>query len=293
MKRIANLIAPEHRESALQWILTHSENPDPVLEPEFDIDDDRRTHAKKIRKLALKDPAFWTTWLRESGIEALMAGHLEKPLLIKHAAFIKRQPSESFIPLHQDIALWEHPYETAMTAWVALTPSRRGNGGMFYHPDASTIHPHACDLEYPMFKCIPRDTPHLDRDALVDIEADAGDVLLWPSRTAHGSHANVLGGLRVGMPIVYVEEAEFLRFAEERVRDWSLKSLAELFPGQAVQPHELDAQLAALKGHSLKLVTFLARFARRFGRGPRIMDFIARPTVQTLAGSALVAGSLH
>lgn len=291
MKRIANLISPPHRESALQWILTHSDCPDPALEPEFDVNDDERRYAKKIRKLSQKDPAFWTAWLHDTGIEALVAEQMKQPLLVKHAAFVKRQADESFIPLHQDIALWEHPYETALTAWVALTPARRENGGLFYHPNTSTVHPHAFDLDYPMFKCIPADEPNMDRSALRDIDADAGDVLLWPSRTAHGSHVNTQGGLRVGMPMVYVEEAEFMGFVEERIRAWSATSLSELFAGTPVQRHELDTRLATLKSHSLKLVTFLARFSRHFGHAPRIMDFIAAPAVGTLASSALASRS--
>ncbi|MFH4209943.1 phytanoyl-CoA dioxygenase family protein, partial [Acinetobacter baumannii] len=87
-----------------------------------------------------------------------------------------------------------------------LTPSRNDNGGMFYYPDDRTIFPHEFDLAYPMFKCIDLQANGISREQLVDAELDAGDVLVWPARTAHGSHNNRSGQLRIGMPIVFVED---------------------------------------------------------------------------------------
>jgi hypothetical protein len=63
---------------------------------------------------------------------------------------------------------------------------------------------------------------------------------------------------------------------------WIVKTLREIFPGTEIKEQEIDLCLHQLKGHSLKMVTFLARFAREFGRGPRILDFIASPTLATL-----------
>ncbi|BFO09657.1 hypothetical protein GGER_21670 [Serratia rubidaea] len=84
----------------------------------------------------------------------MVGDHLSRPKLLRHAAFIKRHADESYIPLHQDIALWEKAYESAVTFWIALTPSRNENGGMFYCRSAETIYPHEFNLQYPMFKCI-------------------------------------------------------------------------------------------------------------------------------------------
>nr|WP_316962347.1 phytanoyl-CoA dioxygenase family protein [Pseudomonas aeruginosa] len=129
------------RQQALDWILAAAQRPDPALEPEFDIADDERREAKKVRNLHRHDPLFWDDWFARSGLDALVRDHLRKPRLLRHAAFIKRHADESYIPLHQDIALWEKRYESAQTFWVALTPSRNDNGGMFYYPDDRTIFP--------------------------------------------------------------------------------------------------------------------------------------------------------
>lgn len=263
------------RQQALDWILAAAQRPDPALEPEFDIADDERREAKKVRNLHRHDPLFWDDWFARSGLDALVRDHLRKPRLLRHAAFIKRHADESYIPLHQDIALWEKRYESAQTFWVALTPSRNDNGGMFYYPDDRTIFPHEFDLAYPMFKCIDLQANGISREQLVDAELDAGDVLVWPARTAHGSHNNRSGELRIGMPIVFVEDDEFHQLnREDSMKTWIASNLKSVFPDEAITEDNLDHYLPQLCDYSLKMVTFLARFSRQFGHAPKIHDFI-------------------
>lgn len=212
MKIVRGVLSPKHTAAALEWVMGRSERPAAELEPEFDICDDERRLAKKIRKLYWADQSFWEAWLTESGLDGLCRQALQKPKLIKHAAFIKRGRDESYIPLHQDIALWERKYLSATTFWVALTEARRANGGMFFYPDNSVVFRHVLDIRYPMFKCINEEEPRVDMARVVDAELDAGDVLQWDAATAHGSHANENGLLRVGMPLVFVEEDEYEGF---------------------------------------------------------------------------------
>ncbi|MDV5139670.1 phytanoyl-CoA dioxygenase family protein [Chimaeribacter arupi] len=202
-------ISPAFQQQALDWILTQSDTPSAVLEPEFDIGDDTQRYAKKIRNLSRHDPAFWEAWCRDSGLMALVSRYLTTPRLLRHAAFIKRHADESFIPLHQDIALWEKPFHSAWTFWVALTPSLKENGGMFYRPDTEGVYPHEFDLNYPMFKCIDLEKNRISPQELKDAPLNAGDVLVWPANTPHGSYMNTSGQLRIGMPIVFVEESEY------------------------------------------------------------------------------------
>jgi hypothetical protein len=209
MDILRELVPEAQVHAALRWVMSRSDHPSAELEPEFDIADDERRLAKKIRRLHRADPAFWDAWLDRSGLGALAAERLKAPCLIKHAAFIKRTQDESYIPLHQDIALWERPYTTATTFWVALTPATRANGGMFLYPDERTIFPHSLDIRYPMFKSIAEDEEGFNPGLVVDAELEAGDVLVWNARTAHGSHTNQSGQLRVGMPLVFVERDEF------------------------------------------------------------------------------------
>lgn len=209
MNRYQQVISPQYRQQALNWIIEHSENPESVLEPEFDIEDDTRRYAKKIRNLTQCDPLFWNVWFSESGLNDIVKHFLPQSRLLRHAAFIKRHADESYIPLHQDIALWEKKWESAHTFWIALTPSKNENGGLFYCKKSDVIYPHEFDLRYPMFKCIDLNKNTITASDLSDAPLDEGDVLVWPARTPHGSYANSSGKLRIGMPVVFVDEAEY------------------------------------------------------------------------------------
>ena len=66
------------------------------------------------------------------------------------------------------------------------------------------------------------------------------------------------------------------------MEQWIIKHLKEVLTLETLEVSEIDHYLAILKGHSLKMVTFLARFAREFGAAPKIMDFINRPCLATL-----------
>ncbi|PHM60710.1 hypothetical protein Xsto_03737 [Xenorhabdus stockiae] len=202
-------ISPIFQKQALEWVLIQSDSPSAMLEPEFDIDDDKRRYAKKIRNIFHVDPLFWQTWCDDSGLIQIVSQYLNRPRLLRHAAFIKRHADESFIPLHQDIALWEKSFHTAWTFWVALTPAFKENGGMFYHPNTEVVYPHEFDLNYPMFKCIDLEKNKISQEELKDASLNAGDILVWPAKTPHGSYMNTSGQLRVGMPIVFVEETEY------------------------------------------------------------------------------------
>jgi Phytanoyl-CoA dioxygenase (PhyH) len=209
MEIIRQQITPSSVALAREWILSESFNPSARLEPEFDIDDHQRTRAKKIRKLYFYDPVFWSQWMSATGLAELVNLRFRKPKLIKHAAFIKWKKDESFIPLHQDIALWEKPYKTAFTFWVALTESKRENGGMFYSPGPCQTFRHELDINYPMFKTI--DVSEFSNSGLeiMDLNLEPGDIAIWPANTPHGSHINEIGTLRVGTPFVFVESDEF------------------------------------------------------------------------------------
>ena len=65
---------------------------------------------------------------------------------------------------------------------------------------------------------------------------------------------------------------------------WIIKNLFELTGVRPVET-QLDPALMQIKSHSLKMVTFLARFNREFGRCPRILDFINDPSLRTLTHS--------
>ncbi|WP_163377426.1 phytanoyl-CoA dioxygenase family protein, partial [Escherichia coli] len=96
----------------------------------------------------------------------------------------------------------------------------------------------------PMFKCIDLQANGISREQLVDAELDAGDVLVWPARTAHGSHNNRSGELRIGMPIVFVEDDEFHQLNREDImKTWIASNLKSVFPDEAITEDNLDHYL--------------------------------------------------
>ncbi|MEO9386662.1 acyl carrier protein [Chromobacterium phragmitis] len=75
------------------------------------------------------------------------------------------------------------------------------------------------------------------------------------------------------------------------MEQWIIKHLQELLAAESIAAEDIDDHLVALRGHSLKMVTFLARFAREFGGAPKIMDFLERPCLATLSAAQPVTQS--
>ena len=73
------------------------------------------------------------------------------------------------------------------------------------------------------------------------------------------------------------------------MKAWVVNNLKTVFPDEAIAEENIDHYLPQLCQHSLKMVTFLARFARQFGQAPKIMEFISAPSFHTLAKSGDVA----
>lgn len=205
-----DFISQESTRAAMDWVICHATSPSKALEPEFDIHDDVRKSAKKIRKLYWQDKVFWDDWFRDTGLLALVRSYIKDPVLIKHAAFVKRHVDESYIPLHQDVLLWEKPYKTAVTFWIALTDSTQSNGGMFYYPCISQLFFHELNIQFPSFKSIALAKENIDSSNYQSINVKAGSIVIWPATLPHGSHENTSGALRIGMPLVFIDQSEVL-----------------------------------------------------------------------------------
>ncbi|WFQ80883.1 hypothetical protein PXH59_07230 [Xenorhabdus sp. SF857] len=66
---------------------------------------------------------------------------------------------------------------------------------------------------------------------------------------------------------------------------WVIDNLRIIFPDREISEDNIDESLKELLNHSMKMVTFLARFARQFNHAPKIMDFQAAPCFETLVRS--------
>ncbi|MGA4815809.1 phytanoyl-CoA dioxygenase family protein [Pseudomonas aeruginosa] len=106
MKHYRQVVSPQLRQQALDWISPRRSG-GPGAGTGIRHRRRRAREAKSARNLHRHDPLFWDDWFARSGLDALVRDHLRKPRLLRHAAFIKRHADESYIPLHQDIALWE------------------------------------------------------------------------------------------------------------------------------------------------------------------------------------------
>ncbi|PHM60709.1 hypothetical protein Xsto_03736 [Xenorhabdus stockiae] len=66
---------------------------------------------------------------------------------------------------------------------------------------------------------------------------------------------------------------------------WVIDNLKIIFPDRNISEVNIDESLEELLNHSMKMVTFLARFARQFKHAPKIMEFQAAPCFETLVRS--------
>ncbi|MEO5700940.1 MAG: phytanoyl-CoA dioxygenase family protein [Casimicrobiaceae bacterium] len=121
--------------------------------------------------------------------------------------FIKEANNPAFVSWHQDSTYWGLSRPDVVTAWVALTPSNRGNGAMEFIPGTHTSDqiPH-------------RDTFSKDnmltrgQEVAVDvdpaqarvIELRPGEMSLHHVRLVHGSAPNHSNDRRIGFAIRYI-----------------------------------------------------------------------------------------
>ncbi|MCC7427595.1 MAG: phytanoyl-CoA dioxygenase family protein [Alphaproteobacteria bacterium] len=119
--------------------------------------------------------------------------------------FIKDPRDGKFVSWHQDAQYWGLEADDIVSAWIALTPSRRENGCLRVVPGT-----HLTNLEHV-------DRPQADnllsrgQEIAVTVhEGQALDVVLAPGqfslhheRIVHGSEANSSAGRRIGLAVRY------------------------------------------------------------------------------------------
>ncbi len=196
-------------------------------------------------------------------------------------------PTSPYIPLHRTSRYGRSATKSAQTFWVALTPSRNDNGGMFYYPDDRTIFPHEFDLAYPMFKCIDLQANGISARATGGCRAgrQRRPGLARPHRTWQ-PHNNRSGELRIGMPIVFVEDDEFHQLNRGRQHENLDRFPPEsVFPDEAITEDNLDHYLPQLCDYSLKMVTFLARSPASSAMRRRSTTSSREPRLATLSAS--------
>jgi len=121
--------------------------------------------------------------------------------------FIKEAANPAFVSWHQDSTYWGLSKPDVVTAWVALTPSNRGNGAMQYIPGTHLADQLAHRDTFAKDNLLTRGQEvavDVDESKAVTIELAPGEISLHHVRLVHGSAANPSNDRRIGFAIRYI-----------------------------------------------------------------------------------------
>jgi non-haem Fe2+, alpha-ketoglutarate-dependent halogenase len=121
--------------------------------------------------------------------------------------FIKEANNPAFVSWHQDSTYWGLDKPDVVTAWVALTPSNKGNGAMEFIPGTHTADqiPHRDTFAKNNLLTRGQEVAvDVDESKAVTIELEPGEISLHHVRLVHGSPANPSDDRRIGFAIRYI-----------------------------------------------------------------------------------------
>ncbi|MER6530549.1 phytanoyl-CoA dioxygenase family protein [Streptomyces sp. NPDC001508] len=123
------------------------------------------------------------------------------------AHFDKKPHDPKFVNWHQDSTYWGLSEPSVLTAWVALTPSRRTNGCLRVipgsHRQGQVPHHDTFDKDSVLSRGQEVEVDVDENDA-VDLELNPGEFSLHHTMLVHGSEANTSDIRRCGIAIRYV-----------------------------------------------------------------------------------------
>ena len=122
------------------------------------------------------------------------------------AFFIKEAKSVSFVSWHQDARYWGLEPHDGVTAWIALTHSRRENGCMRFVPGShlSDVLEHDDTFAPDNILSRGQQVGGVDDSCAVDVVLEPGQISLHHMRTVHGSRPNPSGDRRMGLAVNYM-----------------------------------------------------------------------------------------
>ncbi len=121
--------------------------------------------------------------------------------------FIKEAENPAFVSWHQDSTYWGLSKPDVVTAWVALTPSNRGNGAMAFIPGTHTAEqiPHRDTFAKNNLLTRGQEVAvDVDASRAVTIELEPGEISLHHVRLVHGSPPNPSNDRRIGFAVRYI-----------------------------------------------------------------------------------------
>ena len=121
--------------------------------------------------------------------------------------FIKEAHNPAFVSWHQDSTYWGLSRPDVVTAWLALTPSNAGNGGMGFIPGTQKHDqiPHRDTFGKNNLLTRGQEIAvDVDEASAVTVELEPGEISLHHVRVVHGSPANPSNDRRIGFAIRYI-----------------------------------------------------------------------------------------
>ena len=122
------------------------------------------------------------------------------------AFFIKEARSERFVSWHQDARYWGLEPHDGVTAWIALTRSHAGNGGMRFVPGSHLSEVLEHDDTFAPDNILSRgqQVAEVDDSHAVDVILEPGQISLHHMRVVHGSGPNPSEERRLGLAVNYM-----------------------------------------------------------------------------------------
>ena len=123
--------------------------------------------------------------------------------------FAKPPKSGGYVGWHQDRTYWGlSPEEQVVTAWLALTDAHYDNGCMSVlrgsHLQGNRDHEIVPGTENILFSGQEVTIEPHERDQLVHVELDPGEVSIHHSKALHGSNPDTSDRPRIGLSIQYI-----------------------------------------------------------------------------------------
>ena len=121
--------------------------------------------------------------------------------------FIKEAHNPAFVSWHQDSTYWGLSRPDVVTAWLALTPSNAGNGGMDFIPGTQKHDqiPHRDTFGKNNLLTRGQEIAvDVDESSAVTVALEPGEISLHHVRVVHGSPANPSNDRRIGFAIRYI-----------------------------------------------------------------------------------------
>jgi ectoine hydroxylase-related dioxygenase (phytanoyl-CoA dioxygenase family) len=136
-------------------------------------------------------------------VESILGPNIK---LFGSSMFAKAANSDRFVSWHQDSAYYGLTPNDSVTAWLAFTPSNKGNGGLRVLPGSH----HGDNLEHeetydPKNLLAKGQTiVGVEDDKAKYLELEPGEFSLHHVKTAHGSLGNFSDDRRIGLAFFYI-----------------------------------------------------------------------------------------